>query len=183
MTSFVITIISVNFQLKQLSVKFLPLTISYSCSIPISSLVDSLDMPPSANHSITDDLAMPPSANHSITDDLAMPPSANHSITDDLDIPPSANHSNTDDDAPEVPPSQPQYYYDDAPEVPPSATMVLLMMILTCHPQATTVFLMILTCHPRITTVLLMTLPEVPPSTITNNSAVKKSNVPLTFDF
>ena len=31
MTSFVIIIISVNFQLKQLSAKFLPLTISYSC--------------------------------------------------------------------------------------------------------------------------------------------------------
>ena len=39
MTSFVIIIISVNFQLKQLSAKFLPLTISYSCLIPISSLV------------------------------------------------------------------------------------------------------------------------------------------------
>ena len=39
MTWFVI-IISVNFQLKQLSAKFLPITISYSCcSIPISSLV------------------------------------------------------------------------------------------------------------------------------------------------
>ena len=37
---FVIIIISVNFQLKQLSAKFLPLTISCSCcSIPISSLV------------------------------------------------------------------------------------------------------------------------------------------------
>ena len=35
MTSFAIIIISVNFQLKQLSGKFLPLTISYSCcSIP-----------------------------------------------------------------------------------------------------------------------------------------------------
>ena len=39
MTSFVIIIIFVNFQLKQLSAKFLPLIISYSCSIPISSLV------------------------------------------------------------------------------------------------------------------------------------------------
>ena len=39
MTLFVIIIISVNFQLKQLSAKFKPLTISYSCcSIPISSL-------------------------------------------------------------------------------------------------------------------------------------------------
>ena len=36
MTSFVIIIISVNFQLKQLSVKCLPITISYSCcSIPM----------------------------------------------------------------------------------------------------------------------------------------------------
>ena len=40
MTLFVIIIISVSFQLKQLSAKFLPHTISYSCcSIPISSLV------------------------------------------------------------------------------------------------------------------------------------------------
>ena len=44
MTSFVTIIISVNFQLKQLSAKFLPLTISYSCcSIPISSLVKLAD--------------------------------------------------------------------------------------------------------------------------------------------
>ena len=40
MSSFVIIIISVNFHFKQLSAKFLPLAISYSCcSIPISSLV------------------------------------------------------------------------------------------------------------------------------------------------
>ena len=40
MTSFVIIIISVNFQLKQLSAKFLPLTISYSCcSIPLWSIL------------------------------------------------------------------------------------------------------------------------------------------------
>ena len=39
MTSFVIIIISVNLQLKQLSAKCLPLTISYRCSIPISSLI------------------------------------------------------------------------------------------------------------------------------------------------
>ena len=40
MTLFVIIIISVNFQLQQLSAKFIPLTISNSCcSIPISSLV------------------------------------------------------------------------------------------------------------------------------------------------
>ena len=40
MASLVIIIISVNFQIKQLSAKFLSLTISYSCcSIPISFLV------------------------------------------------------------------------------------------------------------------------------------------------
>ena len=36
---FAIIIISVNFQLKQLSANFLPLTISFCSSIPISSLV------------------------------------------------------------------------------------------------------------------------------------------------
>ena len=41
MASFAIIIISVNFQLKQLSVKFLPLTISYSCcSIPMYIFFD-----------------------------------------------------------------------------------------------------------------------------------------------
>ena len=45
MTSFVIIIISVNFQLKQLNAKILPITISYSCSIPISSLVSTHCLP------------------------------------------------------------------------------------------------------------------------------------------